>query len=270
MDRILWYIGIKEGGKMKKIIKKLSLTSVIILLLIGSFGCNGASEPDSKVEVYTNIGFLDDMLMENQKNYVEIGINGGSLKLEVEDKNTFDNLEKGGFYKFAFNEDNILLSIEKDNYIESLVKNSMEEGITPNREVYISPTDKISTEALALLDSYEYDITGDGVEEVISMYVNAEQGSDGEIYWDDGQDWLFLVQGQEEDYILFNDYVQIGTINFHIYELDDDLYITTIQSGTANLDITEYKFDRDSKEFISTLKYGTQGNVNMLHSSYGY
>ena len=105
------------------------------------------------------------------------------------------------------------------------------------------------------------------MEETIAMYVNAGQGSDGEIYWDDGQNWLFLVEGSEQDYILFDDYVQLGTIKFHIYTTDDDFYITTIQSGTANLDIVEYRFDRDSGKFVSTLLHGTKGNVNMLHST---
>ena len=102
------------------------------------------------------------------------------------------------------------------------------------------------------------------------MYVDAEQGPDGEIYWDDGQDWLLLVEGQDQDYVLFDNYVQIGSIRFHIYTVDEDFYITTIHSGTANLDIREYKFNPESEEFVWTLKHGATGNVNMMHSTYGY
>lgn len=265
---------------MKNLIKKSSLGLIIVVMLVLSFGCDKDGQVESKVEVFTNVGFVSDLISENEKDYVEVGVNGADLKLQVEDKDLFKNIKEQEFYKFAYNKDNILLSIETDEYLERLVKESMEEGITPDDEDNLSEddlvktkipaTEKISTEGLTLLDSYEFDINGDGVEEVIAMYVNAEQGSDGEIYWDDGQDWLFLVQGQDQDYVLFNDYVQLGDIRFHIYTVDEDFYITTIQSGTANLDITEYKFDRDSQEFVSILKHKATGNVNMMHSTYGY
>lgn len=255
---------------MKNLIRTLSIGLIVIIMLILSFGCGKNEQTQTKVDILTNVGFVDAMIQEDGKDYVEIGVNGANLKLKIEDKTLLDGLNEKGFYKFAYDENNVLLSIETDQYIEDLVKKSMEQGIEPSEGSIITPTDKASTEGLALLDSYAFDINGDGVEETISMYVNAEQGSDGEIYWDDGQDWLFLVEGEEQDYVLFDDYVQIGTIKFHIYTVDEDFYITTIQSGTANLDIREYKFDRDSKEFVSTLKHGATGNVNMVHSSYGY
>lgn len=250
--------------------RRLGLALMIIIILGVSFGCNQNNGPESKSNIYTNVGFVDDMITEDGKDYVEIGINGGSLKLKVENKDVFQNLEQSGFYKFAYDDSNILLSIETDRYIEDLVKESMKPGIEAPNEKYIQATGKVSTEGLALLDSYNFDINGDGIEETISMYVDAEQGSDGEIYWDDGQQWLFLVEGEEEDYILFHDYIQIGILDFHIYTEGDDLYITTIQSGTANLDVVEYKFDPLANRFTSSSKYGATGNVIMLHSSYGY
>lgn len=259
---------------MKRVITRWSLTLVIIIFIGTLFGCSQKNNPISQDKIYTNVGFIDNIISESGKNFIQIGIHGGNLKLEVKDEDTFNLLEEGGFYKFAFNEESVLLSIDKDNYIETLVKNSMEEGLIPGEdnpiEKRISSSDKISTEGLTLLDFYEFDITGDGSQETISMYVDAEEGPDGEIYWDDGQDWLFLVEGQEEDYILFQDYLQIASLQFYIYTVDDDFYITTIQSGTANLEVTEYQYHPESSEFISTLKHGTRGNVNMLHSSQGY
>lgn len=259
---------------MKSLIRKLSLGLIIVAIPLLSFGCNNDKQPQSKMEILTNVGFLSNLTTEDGKDYVEIVIMGEDLKLEVKDKDLLDGLKEMEFYKFAYDKNNILLSIEDDSYLEDLVKKSMAEGIDPNEnnmtEKRISPENKVSTEGFILLDSYEFDINGDGVEETISMYTNAEKGSDGEIYWDDGQDWLFLVEGKEHDYILFKDYVQLGNIKFHIYTVDDDFYITTIQSGTANLDIVEYKFDQESKEFISILKHNATGNVNMMHSSSGY
>lgn len=136
--------------------------------------------------------------------------------------------------------------------------------------IIIEVTDKVDITGLSLLDSYKIDINGDGNEEIIAMYVNAEQGPDGEIYWDDGQNWLFLVQDTDKDYVLFSDYVQLGSIKFHIYTSDDDFKITTIQTSTASLKLTEYSFHKESNSFVSNVKFETSGNVNMLHSSYGY
>lgn len=255
---------------MKSLIKKLSLGLTIIMILGVAFGCNQDKGPKSKVDVYTNVGFIDDIITDDGKNYIEIGVNANSLRLEVLDNNVFNNIEENEFYKFAYDENNILLSIEKDIYLEDLVKQSMKEDNDPEGTTHIQTTDKQATEDLVLLDSYSFDINDDGFEETISIYVDAEKGANGEVYWDDGQKWLFLVEGRNEDYVLFDDFIQIGSLNYHIYTEDDDFYITTIQSGTANLDIVEYKFDPDSNGFISTSKYGTTGNVNMLHSTSGY
>jgi hypothetical protein len=136
-------------------------------------------------------------------------------------------------------------------------------------EISIMPTDKATTEGLALLDYYNFDIDGDGIEETISMYVDAAQDSNGEILWDDGQKWLFLVESKDKDYVLFDDFVQLGTIKFYVYNIldEDAFYITTVKSTTADLTITEYKFDKKTKSFISKVVYNTTGNVNMLHSS---
>ncbi len=137
------------------------------------------------------------------------------------------------------------------------------------KEISIMPTDKISTEGLALLDYYNFDIDGDGIEETISMYVDAEQDPNGKILLDDGQKWLFLVENKDKDYVLFDDFVQLGTIKFYVYNIldEDAFYITTVKSTTANLTITEYRFDKKTKSFISKVVYNTTGNVNMLHSS---
>ena len=255
---------------MKNLTKKLGLTLVIILLLGISFGCsqdNKSSQPNK--DIHTNVGFVDDIITENNQEYVIIGVEGDTLRLQME--KDFETIEKGEFYKFAYNENNLLLSIEKDAYIKGLVKDSMGQGQELEEEIdYIQPVDKISTDNLTLLDFYDFDINEDGDEERISMYVNAEKGSNDEILWDDGQDWLFVVEGMEEDYILFNDYVQLGTIQFYVYTENEDFFISTVQSGTANLKVTEYKFDKETKEFISSVKHKAIDNVNMLHSSSGY
>lgn len=67
-----------------------------------------------------------------------------------------------------------------------------------------------------------------------------------------------------------DDYVQLGSIKFHVYTSEDDFYITTIQTGTASLKLTEYHFDKQDNSFKSTVRFEAKNNVNMLYSSDNY
>lgn len=146
----------------------------------------------------------------------------------------------------------------------------VEDPVEEPEVTIIEATDKVDVADLTLLDSYIMDFNEDGTDETISLYTAAERDPNGEIAWDDGQNWTLVVEDTDHDYVLFNDYVQLGTIKFYVYTSDDDFYITTIQTGTASLKFTEYRFDKESKSFVSNIKFETTGNVNMLHSSYGY
>lgn len=136
----------------------------------------------------------------------------------------------------------------------------------PNSTI-IEATNKVNTDNLSLLDSYEFDIDGNGNYEIISLYTTAEKDENGEVIWDDGQNWKLLVEGIDKDYILFDDYVQLGSIKFYSYTSEDDFYITTIQTGTANLKLTEYHFNKQDNNFISKVKFEAKNNVDMLYSS---
>ena len=102
------------------------------------------------------------------------------------------------------------------------------------------------------------------------MYTAAQKDSKGNIMWDDGQRWLFIVEGKEKDFVLFDDYVQIGTINYHIYTEDNQFNILSSHVGTANLTLSNYEYDNQNQIFKKSISFNTSGNVNMLHSSYGY
>lgn len=142
-----------------------------------------------------------------------------------------------------------------------------EGGDTEADEILIAPVDKVNTEHLTLLDEYVFDFDNDGVEEKVGMYTEAEKDSKGEIMWDDGQKWLFIVQDTEKDYILADEYVQLGKIDFYVYTIDGDFHIATISDRTASLTLKSYHYDRDNDRFTMTIPFETSGNVNMLHSS---
>lgn len=136
--------------------------------------------------------------------------------------------------------------------------------------IEIYPEDKISIEDLTLLAEYSIDFDNDGFEDSISMYTEAQKDESGNIAWDDGQNWLFVVHSKDKDYVLYDDYVQLGSIDFYVYNTDDGFFITTVSPRTASLELTRYRYDKDNDIFIMDIPFREENNVNMLYQSYGY
>lgn len=139
----------------------------------------------------------------------------------------------------------------------------------PRNEVQlINPTDqKISTKDLTLIDEYNIDVDNDQKEEKIELYTEAQKDANGEMMWNDGQNWLLLVKDINKTYILFNGYVSIGTIKFWVYTegINNQLHITTLQASTADMLLTDYIFNSEKDCFEKEITYGPK-SVNMLHS----
>lgn len=270
MKRI-WYYSGKDGDKMKGKFKFISFSLVILSVLVFSFGCtptdNILPEDTLEEEILMDLGFLNDKYITEDKQFIIIETNEESLELEILDNDLFDDLELDEYYIVSYNEKNVVRSININEYLKSLVTDSMEEGPDSQDSVIISKSEKFNTDNLTLLDAYIMDINNNGKDEKITMYTRAEKDMDGEVMWDDGQDWIILVEGEDNDYVLFNDYVQLGTIQLFVYTIEDDLYISTVHSGTANLTLTEYKFNRETEEFHANTEFRTEGNVNMIFST---
>lgn len=252
---------------MKNLTKKISLLLLVVLVLTISFGCT--PNEDSQKKLYTNLGFLESKSTEDNKNYIEIAANGENIKLEVRDKSVFNGLIENEYYMVAYNEDSILESIEINEFIKDLVIDSMKEGQDTEEgdSFTISSSKPADFTDMTLLDSSKVDYDNDGTEETISLYTIAGRGPDGEMAWDDGQNWSLVLHDGDKEYVLFDDYIQLGGLHFYSYFQDEDFVITTVQSGTANLILKEYRFDKENDNFICTVKFLTKGNVNMLHQA---
>lgn len=162
----------------------------------------------------------------------------------------------------------LLLAFSLSIGIIGCTKAPIDNKVVESKEIH--PTDKIDISHLTLLDEYSFDFDKDGDEERIAMFTAAGRDENGKIAWDDGQRWLFLVQDSDKDYVLFDDFVQLGSIDFYVYTIDDDFYIDTLQVGTANLTLKSYHYDKEKGNFVMTVPYNTSGNVNMIKRSYGY
>ncbi len=141
---------------------------------------------------------------------------------------------------------------------------------TPKDSITIEAVEKVDVGDLTILDEMEFDFDNDGEMEFIRMLTGAQKDSNGQIAWDDGQDWVFIVQDTDKDYILVDEYVQLGRIDFNVFTMDEEFYISTLSPRTASLTFNLYQYDRETSTFIMTTPYNASGNVNMIKTSGGY
>lgn len=250
---------------MKSKHKNISFILLIVLSITLLSGCNPNNTP--KEDTILNAGFIESKLVEDGKNYIVVGLNGDNLKLEVGDKDMYGSLEEDEFYIFSYTSSHSLNYIQWDSYLKSLALKDREGGLDDSAYEEILPKSNINLDDFILLDEYIIDFNDDGYDERIGMYVDAERSTDGKIMWDDGQRWTLVVHGKDQNYVLFDDYVQLGSVRFNVYTKDDGFYITTINTGTANLTIGKYKYNQQNDSFLYTQPFVVDGNVNMLYNS---
>ncbi|MBD8034128.1 MULTISPECIES: hypothetical protein [Solibacillus] len=91
------------------------------------------------------------------------------------------------------------------------------------------------------------DIDEDGEEEIIELYVNAGKMENGLFAWDDGQNWLLLVQDGENSYPLFDDYIQLGSLDFSTATFDGKPGIVMHMTQHSNIIIQKITYDQKVK-----------------------
>lgn len=88
-----------------------------------------------------------------------------------------------------------------------------------------------------------------GKEGVVQLYVNAEQDEDGEFAFDDGQDWMLIVTDGENTYPLFDDYVQLGTIDFIDTNFDGIPGLLIIQKAGGTTQLQKAIYQQEEQKF---------------------
>lgn len=121
-----------------------------------------------------------------------------------------------------------------------------------------------------LVDSVEWDIDRDDVEESIELYVSAARGEDGEWAFDCGQKWLVLVKRDTKEYVIFEDHIQHGEMEVRVYEIygsegDISFHISTVLDSTASLVIDEFTYIKSNDTFIKD-KILDRDNVNYINT----
>ncbi|MFA5522957.1 MAG: hypothetical protein WDA24_01240 [Tissierellales bacterium] len=261
---------------MKKIFKN-AFFILLVLSLSLIIGCT-ADKNISKVEEEAMIlGYVTEKTREGENNFITVHLpkspegQNDNLKLKAANSEDYEYLVENNFYLLSYGKDSLeIKNIQLNNQLGEAIsqgedeeKDSLERKSIPSRE-------KMDLEDYTQLDLYKYDITGDGTEEIIGVYTTAQRDSKGEVMWDDGQNWVLVVHGADKDYELYNNYVQIGSIQFYVFTSDDTFHITTVENTTAGLKLIDYVYNKAKDSFSPEIYYDVLGNVNMLYVSNGY
>ena len=129
------------------------------------------------------------------------------------------------------------------------------EGKEDNNEKYLK------------LNKYEdcsYDFDHDDVEETVTLYTSAEKDSHGDFMWDDSQDWILAVEGNNGNYTLYEEHArgQLELFVSEYYEKDGERpAIRLMISTSAGFEIREYTYGNES--FREETVYNA-GDINEL------
>jgi hypothetical protein len=126
---------------------------------------------------------------------------------------------------------------------------------------------KDKVEMVTKLSDFTLDLDEDGLEEKIQLYTTAGRAEDGSMAWDDGQNWLLLIEDGDNYYPLFQKYVQLGTVYFNIwYDEKKTPKINVIVSTGAGLNVINYTYDKKENGYLSEKIYDA-GNIEFMFSS---
>lgn len=129
-------------------------------------------------------------------------------------------------------------------------------------------SESIDTKSMTKLDEFTYDIDLDNSDENIELYTAAGRNGDGEMVWDDGQNWLLVVRDGEKAYPVLSEYVQLGSVYFAISNngVGEATNINVIISTGAGHSLRTYTFRKDKGGFLGGTVYKSK-DTNFIHSS---
>jgi hypothetical protein len=157
-----------------------------------------------------------------------------------------------------------MLSIFLAGCMNENTENENNQIVDENKKEVISSSPVEDFSQLTLLESFNYDYDLDGTEEAINLYTSAQKNSDGEMMWDDGQIFKLIIHDDDKIFILFDEYVQLGKINYYVYLENDIFTITVISPRTASFTVTDYVFDKDTNSFLVNRLIEKITDINML------
>lgn len=249
------------NNKIKNILGILILVIVIVVFYIFQSSNNINSN------TFITSGLLLSKDEEGDSHSIILQILGEDKESElkeitiyVKNKKLWDGLKKDKYYYMTYSQDDsknktlikaqLNESLRETIYDKALKEENKKTEQEEKLEYVHLSGDKLDTSDLTLLDSKKVDLDRDGEDESIEMYTTAQRYDNGEIAWDDGQKWFLIIKDEDGEFVLFDDYIQLGALEFWVFTSKDDYHIATLQTGSATFKLSDFKYDNKEKGFV--------------------
>ena len=146
------------------------------------------------------------------------------------------------------------LQEEQEAFKEALGKEEVDDSVShepSSGDVSLFPTKEIDMYPETLLESSSLGEEGKEVE----LYINASRSDTGELHLDDGQNWLFVVKHGDKTYPLYEDYLQLGEIDYRVVKIDGKVGIIGIHTAHDDIYITQYMYDANEDAYVGESIY---------------
>lgn len=179
--------------------------------------------------------------------------------------------EKNAMY-IDMNSDNKIISITYKSQINGGFPSEPQENLESvqdnDTDGWITSTEAVDLEGMNLY--WQHDNIQFRADEnaKLSLYVKAEKDDSGQLLFDDGQDWLLLLETAIGNYPLFErKYVQIGGVACDVFiGADDTFHILVIVRQTAGYLMYDCVFYSDKQAFKIVPIYEAKG-INFITTS---
>ena len=159
--------------------------------------------------------------------------------------------------QISLENESLLKTIEEQKAALELVvtESSNETPINSNDDYAMILAKDIEKYPQTLYKKTTLDIDGDGEEEEIELHVNAGKTENGLFAWDDGQNWLLVVKDGEKTYPLFDDYVQLGSIDFSTARFDRKPGIVMLMRSHSDRIVQKFTYDENEDGYQKVTFY---------------
>jgi len=142
----------------------------------------------------------------------------------------------------------------------------------------IIPADQVNVESLTLLERAEYSLVPDEESASVELYTSASIADDGQMGWDSGDQWTLLTRQGEQVFLLYDEYVQYGEVQFWISSLnpngvnspetgDLEHHIYVMVTAGAGFTMYDYIWNTDNGCFQKSVLFSPDHQWNTLHSN---
>ena len=149
-------------------------------------------------------------------------------------------------------------------------------GTETKAPVISAQTLPVSVAGYEEVTSYVGDVDADGTDERTVISTSAERTKNGEFLWNDGQDWAVFVEDTNGIYMLFDKFVQAGSVYFDVsdYYMKDGAQpkILVTETTGAGMVLKTYTYSKTESGYIEEIIYDTsavtEAGINRRFTSF--